>query len=132
MTLYCFSGFLPVAGAITNQGLVVEGNENKGAKITPDLDEIISQRPASIEGLIDKGHALHSLREYDLSIDCYNDALDIDPNSSLAWYGKGRSLAELGEYEEAINCYEKALSTFPVSSGSWSDKGDELFKLKIC
>ena len=55
LTLYCFSGFLPVAGAITNQGLVVEGNENKGAKITPDLDEIISQRPASIEGLIEKG-----------------------------------------------------------------------------
>ena len=95
--LYFFSGFLPVAGAVASQELVVENNkQNEGTEAAPDLDEVMAQHPASVEGLIDKGHALHSLKEYELSLDCYNDALKIDPNSSMAWYGKGCSLAGLG------------------------------------
>ena len=57
----------------------------------------MAQHPVSVEGLIDKGNALYSLKEYELSVDCYNDALKIDPDSSMAWYGKGCSLAELGK-----------------------------------
>ena len=128
LILYFVSGFLPVAGAITGQKLGIEDNGSTG--VAPNLDKVIAQRPASVQGLIEKGHALNSFKKHELSIACYNDALKIDPNSSPAWYGKGCSLAELGKNEEAINCYEKALLTFQDSSGNWSDKGDEHFKLK--
>ena len=106
----------------------IENNERLNCR--PALDEVLAQEPVSVEGLIDKGDSLHSLREYELSIGCYNNALTIDSNSSLAWYGKGCSLAELGKNEEAINSYNKALETFAVSSENWYDKGNELYDLK--
>jgi len=137
LMLYFFSGFLPVAGAITGQELAVEYDEkinvtdvNEKTEVSPDLSEIMAQRPASVEGLIDKGNTLYSLKKYQLSMNCYNEALKIDSNSSLAWYGKGRSLAELGKNAEAVNCYHQALLTFPVSSENWYDKGNKQLELK--
>ena len=66
--LYFFSGFLPAAGAVASQELVV--GDSKGTEAAPTLDEVMAQHPVSVEGLIDKGHALYSLKEYELSLGC--------------------------------------------------------------
>jgi hypothetical protein len=79
-TLYFVSGLLPVAGAIANQEPIMGDN---GTADVPTLSEVLAQHPVSVEGLIDKGNKLYSLKEYSMSIGCYNDALEIDHNSSV-------------------------------------------------
>ena len=75
LILYFFSVFLSIAGATTVQDLIAKDDEK--IEISPDIDDLMSQHPASVEGLIDKGDALRALKKYELSVDCYNDALKI-------------------------------------------------------
>jgi ABC-type transport system involved in multi-copper enzyme maturation permease subunit len=63
--LYFFSCLLPIAGAIANQGLIMEDN---GDAAVPTLDEVLAQNPVSEEGLINKGNSLYSLKKYELSM----------------------------------------------------------------
>ena len=126
-TLYLVSGLLPVAGAIASQEPIMGDN---GTADVPTLSEVLAWHPVSLEGLIDKGNKLYSLKEYSISIGCYNDALKIDPNSSVAWYGKGCSLAKLGESREAISSYDKALATLPVPSENLYTKGNKVLRYK--
>lgn len=74
------SGFLPAAGAAEAQKNL-EGEEVPAASTR---DEVLSQRPSSVEGLLTKGNDLYSLKEYELSIGCFEKALEIEPNSSMA------------------------------------------------
>jgi len=118
------SGFLPAAGAAESQKNIVEDN----VPVALTLEEVLAQRPVSVEGLLSKGNNLYSLKEYELSIGCFEDALKMDSNSSMAWYGKGCALAALERYEESIVCYDRAIETFPVSYGVWYEKGNEQLK----
>jgi tetratricopeptide (TPR) repeat protein len=61
------------------------------------------------EKLINKGTAYNFLKKYDLAIECFNKALEIDPKNGVLWNKKGFALGNLGKYEEAIECYNKAL-----------------------
>ena len=111
-----FQVFYLLAGAVASHELVVE-NSN-GTAAVPTLDEVMAQHPVSVEGLIDKGHALYSLKEYELSLGCYNDALKIDPNSSIAWYGKGCSLAGLGKMKKQLTLTTRLLQPFQFLPGT--------------
>ena len=48
--------------------------------------------------------------QYFDAIDCYDEALKIDPKYSMALAYKGLSLGELGNLTESISCFKKALS----------------------
>jgi tetratricopeptide (TPR) repeat protein len=63
--------------------------------------------------LNNKGLALDNLGKYEQAIECYDKALEIEPNYILAWYNKGNALGNLGKPEEAIECYDKALQIEP-------------------
>jgi len=48
------------------------------------------------------------LGRYEESIQAYEKAIEINPNSAAAWYNKGFSLDKLGRHDEASVCYNKA------------------------
>lgn len=51
------------------------------------------------------------------AIDCYERALAIDPDFSVAWSAKGVALHNLGRYDEALECYDRALALDPRNEG---------------
>jgi len=62
------------------------------------------------------------------ALECYNKALEIDPNDLFTLVGKGRVLNELKKYEEAIKCYDKLIELQPEKASPWVFKGDTLLE----
>ncbi|MFP5270270.1 tetratricopeptide repeat protein, partial [Coleofasciculus sp.] len=57
------------------------------------------------------------------AIACCDKALDIAPDSHIAWFNRGVVLSELGQLEEAIASYDKALQFKPDDSIAWNNRG---------
>jgi len=57
-----------------------------------------------------KGISLAALKRYEEALNCYDKALQIDPQSPVVWDNKGNALLNLGRCEEALDCYDKALT----------------------
>ncbi|MBA7597449.1 Cell division coordinator CpoB [subsurface metagenome] len=82
------------------------------------------------EEWINKGLDLFELKRYREAIECYDKALEINPDYDAAWYDKGLVLFRLKRYREAIECYDKALEINPDNDLAWYRKGLALFELK--
>lgn len=57
-----------------------------------------------------KGISLVALKRYEKALNCYDKALQIDPQSPVVWDNKGNALLNLRRYAEALDCYDKALT----------------------
>jgi tetratricopeptide (TPR) repeat protein len=57
-----------------------------------------------------KGISFAALKRYEEALDCYDRALQIDPQSPVVWDNKGNALLNLGRYTESLDCYDKALT----------------------
>jgi len=79
--------------------------------------------------LNNKGGALGNLGRYDEAIDCYDEALDINPRYADAWNNKGAALGNLGRYDEELACYDEVLDVNPRFAGAWYNKGIALGNL---
>jgi tetratricopeptide (TPR) repeat protein len=62
---------------------------------------------------VKKGELLRSHKRYIESEECYNRALDLEPNNAIIWYMKGQNLKDQGKDEESIECYNRALDLEP-------------------
>ena len=78
--------------------------------------------------LILKGIELSSQGRYEEAIQCYDQALAINPDDKEGWNGKGDALDDLGKHEEAIICYDYVLRIHPDDS-TWAMKGIVLNKI---
>ncbi len=78
--------------------------------------------------LILKGIELSSQGRFEEAIQCYDQALAINPNDKEGWDGKGDALDDLGKHEEAIICYDYVLRMHPNDS-TWTMKGIVLNKI---
>ncbi len=76
------------------------------------------------------GLCLLGVRRYEETIVCWDKALTLNPESTMAWIGKGTALSSLGRYEEALPYWDKALALDPESADTWNDKGIVLGNLK--
>ena len=56
-------------------------------------------------------------------IECYNRAIEIDPNDNKAWYNKGNTLDDLENYKDAIECYNRAIEIDPKYIAAWNNRG---------
>ncbi len=70
-----------------------------------------------------RGVALEKMGKSEQAIECFDKALDENPNDSWAWFNKGVSLHRLGLLGEALFCYDKALTYNPNDSDLMSNKG---------
>jgi len=67
--------------------------------------------------------------KYGEAIECYDKALEIDPDEAGVWYNTGIILILLGRYEEAVECYDKALEINPELEIALKNKAEALEKL---
>ena len=56
---------------------------------------------------------MYNLNKYEEAIECYDKAIQINPNYSNAFNIKGHALYNLNKYEETIECYDKAIQINP-------------------
>lgn len=63
-----------------------------------------------------KASALVRLKKYDDAIECFDKAIELNPNLHLLWYFKGKVLVELNRYDESIEYLDKACSIEPVNN----------------
>ncbi|CAK61763.1 unnamed protein product (macronuclear) [Paramecium tetraurelia] len=66
---------------------------------------------------------------YQEAIECYNEAISINPKYAQAWNKKGNTLSDLKQYEEAIECYNKAISFNHKYVDAFCNKGFALGNL---
>lgn len=66
-----------------------------------NLDVVIEEEPSRTDAWILKGNSYSRLNESEKSLECYDRALNEDPNNSLALENKIILLEELGRAEEA-------------------------------
>jgi tetratricopeptide (TPR) repeat protein len=55
-----------------------------------------------------EGNTLHNLKRYDEALAAYEQAIRLDPNFAIAYYGKGATLDKLGKSREAKQAHDKA------------------------
>jgi len=77
-----------------------------------------------------KGNALNKLKRYEEAIECYDKAIELNPNNPDYWNIKGNALMKLKRYEEAFECYDKAIELNPNNPIYWHIKGLVLYSLK--
>ena len=76
-----------------------------------------------------EGYDCDERGEYQQAIDCYNKAIELDPEDADTYNNKGIALKSLGEYQQAIDCYDKAIKLKPDDLKAYYNKGDALREL---
>ncbi|GME83684.1 unnamed protein product [Ambrosiozyma monospora] len=79
----------------------------KAAQLSPD----IANMDADVQtGL---GVLFYSMEEYDKTLDCFQAAINCNPEDALSWNRLGASLANSNKPEQAIEAYTRALQLNP-------------------
>ena len=76
----------------------------------------------NIDAWLNKGYTHEKSDEYPAANECYDKALEIDPNSTYALNRKGIILEKLGQYEEAVVYYNKLIELKPNYAAAWMNK----------
>ena len=117
--LYDIEGYRAITELITSQYLVSLDQYSPPAGISN------SQKARLFcYGL---GNFYATIKEHTKSFECYDKALEIEPNNTNLWYVKDMALYNLGKYEEAIKYFDKALEINPNDASAWYNKGNALF-----
>jgi len=77
----------------------------------------------------DEGIKLASEGKYENALECFDKAIEINPQYANAWFNKGCILADLNRYEEAIEANDKVIEINPQDADAWDQKGHLLYKL---
>ncbi len=97
--------------------------KKKLAEIQSLIDEDLQTDNSKAHLLNEQGILLAATGEYELAIEAFEKALQINPDKHEARYNKGNALSDLGRYELAIEAYEKALQITPDNCDAWNNKG---------
>ncbi|MFN3466804.1 MAG: tetratricopeptide repeat protein [Candidatus Brocadiales bacterium] len=84
---------------------------------------IFGHRLKQAEFYYEKGENENALKSYEM-------ALELNPNSPLAWDGKGMVLGNLRRPQEAIQAHDRAIKLDQAFARAWNNKGVALGELK--
>jgi tetratricopeptide (TPR) repeat protein len=77
---------------------------------------------------VNEGLSLASQNKTEEAIICYDIAIELDPNCTIAWGNKADALDKLGKYSEALKCYGNFIRLDPTVSMMWNNLGLNLQK----
>ncbi|MDR0754393.1 MAG: tetratricopeptide repeat protein [Prevotellaceae bacterium] len=86
-----------------------------------DIGAIITHFDKRKNNNVEIDHA--KLENYTEAIECWQKAIDINPNDAVAYYNMGNAYDELGNYTEAIACYQKSLDIDPTAARVYNNMG---------
>jgi tetratricopeptide (TPR) repeat protein len=73
--------------------------------------------------LISQGDTDSNLGDYDRAVADYNEAIRLDPKSTLAFIGRGDAYTNKGDHDRALADYNEAIRLDPKSALAHSDRG---------
>lgn len=77
-------------------------------------DTLLMQRPDNYIALFNKGYVnFVYLENNEAALECFNQALAIEPKYLDAFYNKGRVLEQMGDYAQAIDIYKEVIKIQP-------------------
>ena len=63
-----------------------------------------------------------------VALDTFTKAIDLKPNSTIAWSGRGDALYSLGRYSQALEAYAEVTQLDPNNWQGWKKQGDTLYQ----
>jgi len=73
--------------------------------------------------LVNKGISLGNLGYTDEELECYNRAIDLNPELAMSYNNRGNAYAKKGEYDMAIRDYNKAIDLNPELAKAYANCG---------
>ena len=77
------------------------------------------------------GNCYSNLKEYELAISCYEEAIKINPNSADSFNNKANALENLRKFDEAIFCAKKAIQIKPDFALAFFNLGVNSMHLRL-
>jgi len=96
-----------LGGALGGLGRYPTRYENRKKEIE-NYDKILVDKP-SVKAWNNKGIALSERDRFDEAIECYDKALELDPQDTDVWNNKGTALDRMERFDEAIASFDNAL-----------------------
>ena len=79
---------------------------------------------------IDEGNKFYDKKNYQVAISKYTDALNLNPNSSKAYYNRGLCYENLENYSQAIKDYTESIKYSGSNLDAYNNRGNIYVKLK--
>src|SRR6266700_2224276 len=108
--------------------IVGQGDGDGTIHIAPKSASIFL--PTGTSYLLKEAHTLYSQKRLDEAVTIYDQALQIDGNSSLGWQGRGLTQGLRSRHQEALASFERALQLDRSLVASWNGKGAALSALR--
>ncbi len=86
--------------------------------------------PSPASALLDRASGLIGKQQYQQAVSVYDEALELDPNSIVAWLNMGACLDQLGRPEDAIKSFDRATVILPKMAGVWLMRATSLSALR--
>ncbi|HXB60152.1 MAG TPA: tetratricopeptide repeat protein [Candidatus Acidoferrales bacterium] len=102
------------------------GNGHGSHSSEPERDTPSDRR---VEDLIVEGQLYLDTNKMDKALQCFDTALDIQPENPDALIKKAATLEKLGQIEKAITCYDRAINLGDSSTTALLQKGGMLNRL---
>jgi tetratricopeptide (TPR) repeat protein len=107
--------------------------QEKIQALTKEL-ELLSSGNAQLQftanDYVEQGKAFHVEGRFEDAQNCYEKAIQLEPDNAKAWFGNATTLTKLQQIEAAIAAYEHAIQLKPDFPEAWFGKGTVLGKLQ--
>ncbi|VVB72465.1 Tetratricopeptide repeat protein [uncultured archaeon] len=90
----------------------------------PKYSQVVSS--SNYQEWLKEGNRNYDNGDYGKAVACYDQAIQLNPQSSGAWCNKGMALCRLGKYKEAIKAFDEALELDPDYEKASKGKDDAL------
>jgi len=100
-------------------------NQKKFYEIIALLTDEVLVKQKNAELYVLRGNTCYNIKEYNNAIEDYSKAIDINPNSEIAFYNRGLALFANKEYDNAIADYTKAIDlTSDYADAYYNNRGN--------
>jgi hypothetical protein len=93
------------------------------AEAEPLYRQVLAADPDNAVVLINWGHTLNGLRQFELALATYDRALALDPSQTFLDLIRGDVLQWLLRYDEALAAYDRFLAHEPELAEAWNSRG---------
>jgi tetratricopeptide (TPR) repeat protein len=123
---------------LTNPGTTTATGDNRSAKIEalpqasvkPLASAPVSQHVEQIAVLLDKGNAFLTQDRPEQAVECFDEALALNPNHAEILIKKGDTLERLRRLQAAIECYDRAIAVDSSMTIAYLHKGGLLNRME--
>lgn len=98
-------------------------SEAEATELVEKYSELLKTNPRNVELLIKRGDLYFQLREFELAVADYSDAIELDGKADEAYFGRGMALGRFGQISEGIRDLGIYIERHPRSARAYTKRG---------